>query len=279
MKLTHVLSGTVRLIFSVAIIGLFVTVSFAESSKSKMAAGEILRMVLQKSPAGTSSEESTGKKTVAVPKAADDLYVVGIISGSSVSSKGLVVIKNEKTKKTFNLRVGDQVPGLDAGWAISKIERRSVLMEFAGEIAEIAYGRSNMKNFVATEDDSYEEGLGLSDVRETEYVTDVYRDWMEKNRKAIDDYRKNLITDRENVRIKRIIKDDTGEFEAFQQDEVVGPSEWTENYWPDEDGIMAKKVRAEYPNNERSFDEEQNSDSFENVGNYRSGRYEDENFE
>ena len=124
----------------------------------------------------------------------ENVYVVGVIAEKSKNSSGIVVIKNHDLGESYTIRGGQSIPKLDQ-WVITSIKRRFVTASNGLEKRELAYGLKNLEGYVANEQSPEPEVTwnaapqrDWQSARESEYVTEVYRSWMETNKKAIEEF-------------------------------------------------------------------------------------------
>jgi hypothetical protein len=126
-----------------------------------------------------------------------DMYVVGVIAEKTKSSDGIVVIKNHSNKKSYTLKGGDKVPETDS-WVIESIKRRNVVVNNSNGKRVLPYGLKNLEGYVQHNEPSDSSGdsyAGTSDDEEwrseseVDYVTEVYKSWIEKNKKSIAEFK------------------------------------------------------------------------------------------
>ncbi len=74
---------------------------------------------------------------------ADDYQLVGIISGGSKTERGIVVLRELASKRTFTVRTGDRIPQSD-GVTVKSIGQGSVVLATTQSTVELGYGGSSM---------------------------------------------------------------------------------------------------------------------------------------
>ena len=124
----------------------------------------------------------------------EDFYVVGVIAEKSAHSEGIVVLRSKTGNKSFTLRGGQLLPA-DGNWVIENIKRKRVVVSAGDTRIVLPYGMKQMDGYVEKKEDRPEPRYITkrdNEDLEVDYVTEVYKNWIEKNKKSITAYKERM---------------------------------------------------------------------------------------
>lgn len=176
-----------------------------------------------------------------------DFYVVGVIAEKSDYSEGIVVLKNKESQKSYTLRGGSKVPETDS-WTIDTIKRREVVAVNKDQAITLPYGLKNTEGYVAVKEEEpaptqYDENGEWASDEEVDYVTKVYKAWVDKNKKSIAEFKEKQKEDMKK-RAAEIVDIAPGELAGEERlSEANEPAE--DVYFQNENGELTSEYYEE----------------------------------